>query len=189
MNVDLSATEALCLGIERRKRMATVTLKGNPISTSGNLPAQGTQAPDFRLTKADLTDVSLSDFRGKVKILNIVPSLDTGVCAASARRFNKEAASLGDVVILTISRDLPFAQKRFCEAEGIDKVITLSELRDRSFGSAYGAEITTGPMAGLLSRAIVVLDRNDRVVYTEQVPEIAQEPAYEEALQAARKAL
>lgn len=169
--------------------MATITFKGNPIQTIGSLPERGSVAPDFRLTRSDLADVSLSDFAGKVKILNIVPSLDTGVCAASARAFNKAAASLGNVVILTISRDLPFAQKRFCEAEGIDKVITLSELRDREFGKAYGVEMTTGPLSGLLSRAVVVLDRNDRVVYTEQVPEIAQEPAYDKALEAAGKAL
>lgn len=169
--------------------MATIMLKGNPIQTIGTLPSKGTTAPDFRLTKADLSDVSLRDFRGSAKILNIVPSLDTGVCAASARAFNKAAASLGDVVILTISRDLPFAQMRFCEAEGIDKVITLSELRARDFGNAYGVEITTGPMAGLLSRAVIVLDRNNIVVYTEQVPEIAQEPNYHAALEAAKKAL
>lgn len=169
--------------------MATITFKGNPIQTIGSLPERGSVAPDFRLTRSDLADVSLSDFAGKVKILNIVPSLDTGVCAASARAFNKAAASLGNVVILTISRDLPFAQKRFCEAEGIDKVITLSELRDREFGKAYGVEMTTGPLAGLLSRAVVVLDRNDRVIYAEQVPEIAQEPDYQSALNAATSAL
>ncbi len=131
----------------------------------------------------------MGKFAGKVKILNIVPSLDTGVCAASARAFNKAAASLGNVAILTISRDLPFAQKRFCEAEGIDKVITLSELRDREFGKAYGAEMVSGPLAGLLSRAVVVLDAFDKVVYTEQVPEIAQEPNYQAALDAAKTAL
>ena len=169
--------------------MATITFKGNPVQTIGTLPAKGSKAPDFRLTGSDLKDVALADFSGRVKILNIVPSLDTGVCAASARTFNKAAASLGNVVILTISRDLPFAQKRFCEAEGIDKVITLSELRDRDFGKAYGVEMTTGPLAGLLSRAVVVLDAQDIVVYTQQVPEIAQEPDYESALSAAKKAL
>jgi thiol peroxidase len=169
--------------------MATITFKGNPVQTIGTLPAKGSKAPDFRLTGSDLKDVALADFSGRVKILNIVPSLDTGVCAASARAFNKAAASLGNVVILTISRDLPFAQKRFCEAEGIDKVITLSELRDRDFGKAYGVEMTTGPLAGLLSRAVVVLDAQDIVVYTQQVPEIAQEPDYESALSAAKKTL
>jgi len=169
--------------------MATITFKGNPVQTIGTLPAKGSKAPDFRLTGSDLKDVALADFSGRVKILNIVPSLDTGVCAASARAFNKAAASLGNVVILTISRDLPFAQKRFCEAEGIDKVITLSELRDREFGKAYGVEMTTGLLAGLLSRAVVVLDAQNIVVYTQQVPEIAQEPDYESALSAAKKAL
>ncbi|MCE1206286.1 MAG: thiol peroxidase [Spirochaetia bacterium] len=169
--------------------MATITFKGNPVQTIGTLPAKGSKAPEFRLTGSDLKDVSLADFAGHVKILNIVPSLDTGVCAASARAFNKAAAALGKVVILTISRDLPFAQKRFCEAEGIDKVVTLSELRDREFGKTYGVEMTTGPLAGLLSRAVVVLDAQNTVIYTQQVPEIAQEPDYESALAAAKAAL
>jgi thiol peroxidase len=169
--------------------MATITFKGNPVQTSGTLPAKGTKAPEFRLTGSDLKDVGLADFAGLVKILNIVPSLDTGVSAASARAFNKAAASLGNVVILTISRDLPFGQKRFCEAEGIDKVVTLSELRDREFGKTYGVEMITGPLAGLLSRAVVVLNKDNTVVYTQQVPEIAQEPDYESALLAAKKAL
>ncbi len=168
--------------------MSTITLKGNAIHTSGSLPATGSPAPAFTLTKGDLSDVTLAGFAGKVKILNIVPSLDTGVCAASARAFNKAADSLGGTVILTISRDLPFAQKRFCEAEGIASVVPLSELRDRSFGKAYGVEIVDGPMAGLLSRAVVVLDAQDKVVYTEQVPEIAQEPNYAAALTAAKAA-
>ena len=169
--------------------MATITFKGNPVQTIRTLPAKRSKAPDFRLTGSDLKDVGLADFSGHVKILNIVPSLDTGVCAASARAFNKAATSLGNVVILTISRDLPFAQKRFCEAEGIDKVITLSELRDREFGKTYGVEMTSGPLAGLLSRAVVVLNAQDTVLYTQQVPEIAQEPDYESALLAAKKAL
>ncbi|MFA5851413.1 MAG: thiol peroxidase [Spirochaetales bacterium] len=168
--------------------MATIALKGNPISTIGELPRKGTTAPDFSLTKNDLSDLRLADFAGKVKILNIVPSLDTGVCAASARAFNKAADSLGGVAILTISRDLPFAQKRFCEAEGIKSVVTLSELRDRNFGIAYGVEIVNGPMAGLLSRAVVVLDGSNKVVYTQQVPEITQEPDYASALAAAKNA-
>lgn len=167
--------------------MATVTLKGNAISTVGFLPAVGSQAPDFQLTKNNLSDVHLKDFTGKVKILNIVPSLDTGVCAASARAFNKAAASLGDTVILTISRDLPFAQQRFCEAEGIDAVVTLSELRSCDFGKAYGVAITSGPMEGLLARAVLVLDKNNKIVYTQLVPEIVQEPDYDAALAAARK--
>ena len=164
--------------------MAQITLKGNPINTSGELPAVGSQAPDFCLTKADLSDVSLKDFAGKKKILNIVPSLDTGVCQASVRQFNEKAAAAGDNVILTVSRDLPFAQKRFCEAEGIDKVIAAAEMRNRDFGQSYGVEITDGALAGVLCRAIVVLDENDKVTYSELVPEIAQEPNYDAALAA-----
>ncbi len=162
--------------------MATITLKGNPIHTIGELPAIGSRAPDFVLVNGELQNVSLDNFKGKKKILNIVPSLDTGVCAASARRFNQEAAQFPNTVILTISRDLPFAQKRFCTTEGIDQVITLSDLRSRDFGKHYGVEIIDGPLAGLLSRAIVVLDEENRVIYTEQVPEIAQEPNYEAVL-------
>lgn len=169
--------------------MAKITLKGTEISTIGTLPAIGSQAPDFRLTKSGLVDVSLEDFKNRVKILNIVPSLDTGVCAASARAFNKAADNLGAVVILTISRDLPFAQNRFCEAEGIKSVVALSELRNRDFGKAYGVEIVDGPMAGLLSRAIVVLSADDKVLYTQQVPEIVQEPDYASALAVAKKGL
>src|SRR3954470_14393540 len=162
--------------------MSTIKLGGNPVNTSGELPKKGDKAPDFLLTKSDLSDVSLKDFAGKRKVLNIVPSLDTGVCAASARRFNQEAAKLSNVVILTVSNDLPFAQKRFCEAEGIKEVVPLSELRSRDFGAAYGVRITDGKMAGLLSRAVVVLDENDKVIHAEQVPEIAQHPDYDAAL-------
>ena len=169
--------------------MAVITFKGNKVNTSGNLLAVGAKAPDFKLTTGALGEVSLADYTGKVKIVNIVPSLDTGVCAASARAFNKAADSLGGAVVLTVSRDLPCAQKRFCEAEGIKAVVTLSELRDRNFGKAWGAEMTDGPLAGLLSRAVVVLDKSDKVIYVEQVPEIAQEPNYEAALAAAKKAL
>ena len=166
--------------------MATITLQGNPIHTVGELPKVGERAPEFRLTRGDLKDVSLKDFEGKRKLLNIVPSLDTGVCAASARRFNQEAAKVTGAVILTISCDLPFAQKRFCEAEGIQAVVPLSELRARKFGEDYGVRMTDGPLAGLLSRAVLVVDEKDRIVYTEQVPEIAQEPDYEKALKALR---
>ncbi|MBN1242613.1 MAG: thiol peroxidase [Spirochaetales bacterium] len=168
--------------------MATITLKGNPVRTVGELPAVGSKAPDFRLTKADLSDVGLKDFSGKVKILNIVPSLDTGTCAASARAFEIKTGELPGAVILTVSRDLPFAQARFCKSEGIEHVVTLSALRDLAFGSEWGVAIADGPMAGLLSRAVVVLDAADRVVYTQQVPEIAQEPDYAPALAAAKKA-
>ena len=166
--------------------MATIKLGGSPIHTVGELPKKGDKAPDFKLTRSDLEDVSLEDYAGKKKILNILPSLDTGVCAASTRRFNVEAAKLGNTVILTISNDLPFAQKRFCEAEGIKEVVALSELRTRDFGEAYGVRISDGPMAGLMSRAVLVLDESNVVVHAEQVPEIAQEPDYDAALAAAR---
>ena len=134
--------------------MAAITLKGNPINTSGNLPAVGDSAPDFCLTKGDLSDVKLSDFSGKKKILNIVPSLDTGVCQTSTVTFNEKASAAGGSVILTVSRDLPFAQKRFSEDKGIEAVIPVAEMRNRDFGKAYGIEITDGPLAGVLGRAI-----------------------------------
>jgi thiol peroxidase len=168
--------------------MAQISLRGNPIHTSGELPAVGSKAPDFLLTGADLSDFSLASFAGKVKILNIVPSLDTSVCAASARKFEKEAKDLAGVLVLTVSRDLPFAQSRFCKAEGIDNVVALSQLRNEDFGKNYGVRIEDGPLAGLLARAIVVLGRDDKVVFTEQVPEITEEPKYEKALTAAKKA-
>ncbi len=164
--------------------MAKITLKGNMIETAGSLPATGSKAPDFRLTREDLSDVSLKDYAGKKKILNIVPSLDTGTCAASARRFDHEIASLPDTVLLTVSNDLPFAMARFCKAEGLENIISLSQMRDRKFGTDWGVAILTGPLAGLLSRAVVVLDANDTVVYTEQVSEIAHEPDYPAALKA-----
>jgi thiol peroxidase len=165
--------------------MAVVTLGGNPVHTSGDLPAVGSVAPDFVLTRADLTDASLGDFSGKKKILNIVPSLDTGVCATSARTFNAWAAGLGNVVVITISNDLPFAQKRFCDANSIDVVETLAQMRDRKFGEDYGVELTDGPMAGLTARAIVVLDEDNVVLHTELVSEIGHEPDYDKALSAA----
>ncbi len=164
--------------------MVTVKLEGNEIHTIGELPGIGTKAPDFLLTKADLSDVTLKDFSGKKKILNIVPSLDTPVCATSAKKFNEEASRIDNCVILTISNDLPFAQKRFCDAEKIDRVLTLSQLRNREFGKNYGVEIVDGPLAGLLARAIVVLDENDTVIYTQLVPEITQEPDYDRAIKA-----
>ena len=164
--------------------MAQITLKGNPINTSGELPAVGSSAPDFKLTKSDLGDVTLADFAGKKKVLNIVPSLDTGVCQTSMVQFNERAASVPGAVILTVSRDLPFAQKRFCEDKGIDQVVPLAEMRSRDFGTAYGVEITDGPLAGVLARAVVVIDESDKVSYCELVPEIAQEPNYDAALSA-----
>jgi thioredoxin-dependent peroxiredoxin len=167
--------------------MAEITHKGKAIQTRGRLPAIGSRAPDFKLTRLDLTDVSLASFGSRRKILNIVPSLDTEVCAASARRFDAEAADLTNVIVLTISNDLPFAQKRFCEAEGIRNIVTLSQMRSRNFGTTYGVEIVDGPLAGLLARAVVVLDEHNKVLYTEQVPEIEREPSYERALAAALK--
>jgi thiol peroxidase len=164
--------------------MAEITLKGNKIHTCGDLPAIGSQAPDFVLTKTDLSDVSLKDFAGKQIVLNIFPSIDTSVCAASVRKFNEEAEKLENTVVLCVSLDLPFAHERFCGAEGLENVISVTELRKRAFGEDYGVRIVDGPLAGLFSRAIVILDTNGKVVYTEQVPEIAQEPNYEAALQA-----
>ncbi|MFV2082479.1 MAG: thiol peroxidase [bacterium] len=162
-----------------------MTLKGNPINTVGDLPEVGIRAPDFMLTAIDLSDVTLEDYAGKKLVLNIFPSLDTDVCAASIRRFNEEAAGLENTEVLCISKDLPFAQSRFCGAEGLDKVTTLSCFRYRTFGDNYGVRIADGPIAGLMARAIVVIDEGGKVIYTEQVPEIAREPDYESALAAA----
>jgi len=164
--------------------MATITLKGNPITTVGELPKVGTAAPDFRLVKIDLSEVSLKDFAGKKVVLSIFPSVDTPTCAASVRRFNLAASKLTNVVVLCVSRDLPFALKRFCAGEGIEQVICLSDMRDATFGTSYGVRITNGPIAGLFSRAIVVVDPTGKVVYTEQVAEVADEPDYAKALAA-----
>lgn len=164
--------------------MAQITLKGNGIETIGKLPAINTTAPSFRLTDTDLADVTLADYAGKTIVMNIFPSIDTPVCAASVRNFNKEAASFDNTVVLSISADLPFAHKRFCEVEGLANVIPLSTFRSSDFGTEYGATITSGPIAGLLSRAIIIIDQNGRIAYTEQVPEIAQEPDYENAFRA-----
>jgi thiol peroxidase len=164
--------------------MAEVTFRSNPIHTAGSLPSIGSTAPDFTVTGTDLSPVSLSDFRGKKVVLNIFPSLDTPVCAASVRRFNAEATRLPNTVVLCISRDLPFAQKRFCTAEGLDNVILGSEYQDTRFGDAYGVRIQDGPLRGLFSRAVVVIDENGKILYTEQVPEITLEPDYSRALKA-----
>jgi thiol peroxidase len=164
--------------------MATVTLQGNQIHTSGELPAVGASAPDFHLVDGKLNDVSLANYAGKKKLLNIVPSLDTPTCATSTRKFNERAGDRKDAVVLVISADLPFAQGRFCGAEGIDNVIPLSMMRSRNFAKDYGVLITDGPLAGITARAVVVMDENDKVVYTQLVPEIADEPDYDAALAA-----
>ncbi len=164
--------------------MAQLTFKGNPIHTSGDLPAVGQPAPDFKLVANDLKDLTLADFAGKKKLLNIVPSLDTSVCALSTRKFNDHAKAHPDTVILVISADLPFAQKRFCGNEGLSNVVTLSMMRSRKFAKDYGVLLEDGPLAGLTARAIVVLDENNLIRYSELVPEIAQEPDYNAALAA-----
>ena len=166
--------------------MATVTLGGEPIAIGGNFPRQGDSAHSFMLVDKDLKDVSLSSYWGKRKILNIVPSLDTPVCQASARKFNEAIGAIPNTIVLVISADLPFAQNRFCGAEGLDHVITLSTMRGRDFHKDYGVMIMDPPLSGLTARAVVVLDENDKVVYSELVPEIKQEPNYEAALAAAR---
>lgn len=164
--------------------MAKITLKGNPFKTVGTLPKVGTKAPKFNLTKADLSKAKLKDFKGSKIILNVFPSVDTGTCAASVRKFNEEAAKLENTKVLCISRDLPFAQARFCGAEGLENVITLSDFAKGKFGKAYGLTIDDGPLADLHSRAIVIIDEEGTVTYTQQVPEIVDEPNYEEALKA-----
>jgi thiol peroxidase len=163
--------------------MAQITFKGTPIKTCGELPAKNSRAPDFTLVKQDLSDAELSAYKGKRLILNIFPSIDTGVCAVSVRKFNEKAAALTNTVVLCVSMDLPFAQGRFCGAEGIKNVVTASAFRS-SFGEHYGVTIAEGPLAGLLSRAVVIINEAGQVIYTEQVPEIAQEPNYDAALAA-----
>lgn len=164
--------------------MSDITLKGNPIKTAGDLPDVGTPAPAFTLVKNDLSEASLSDFDGKKVVLNIFPSIDTPVCSASVKRFNEEASRMTDTAVLCISADLPFALGRFCGAEGLKDVTPLSVFRSPEFGKNYGVLITTGPLAGVLSRAIVVIDGSGKVSYTEQVPEITQEPNFGAALSA-----
>ena len=164
--------------------MATITLRGTPITTSGSLPTVGSQAPDFKLVGEDLQDVSLGNFKGKKKILNIVPSLDTSVCATSARKFNEKAKEIPNCAILMISSDLPFASERFRSNEGLTEIITLSMMRSHDFALDYGVLLTSGPLAGICARAVVVLDENDKVVHTELVAEIAREPNYDLVLAA-----
>ncbi|CAM3010562.1 thiol peroxidase [Flavobacterium frigoris] len=162
--------------------MASITLGGNPIHTSGELPKVGTQLADFKLIQNDLSVASLSDFAGKRLVLNIFPSIDTGTCATSVRKFNASAGKLENTAVLCVSRDLPFAQKRFCGAEGLENVINLSDFNSGDFGKKNGLEILDGPLAGLHSRALIVVDTDGTIIHTEQVPEIANEPNYEAAL-------
>ncbi len=164
--------------------MALITLGGNPINTSGELPKSGTKAVDFELVKNDLSIATLADFAGSKLVLNIFPSIDTGTCATSVRTFNAKASALENTKVLCISRDLPFAQKRFCGAEGLENVVNLSDFKDGSFGKNYGLEIVEGPLAGLHSRVVIIVDENGVVKYAEQVAEIANEPNYDAALAA-----
>jgi len=166
--------------------MAEITLQGNKIHTVGSLPATGSQAPAFKLVNTDLSEASLSDYIGKKVILNIFPSLDTSVCATSVRKFNEELNNLENTTVLCVSADLPFAHDRFCTSEGLENVVNLSVFRNPDFGKDYGVVITDGPLAGVLSRAVVVLGSNGEVVYSEQVPEITQEPDYASALDAVK---
>jgi len=164
--------------------MATVNLSGNPINTNGDLPGVGSTAPAFKLVDKDLNDVGLDAFAGKKKILSIVPSLDTGVCATSTKVFNERIGGRDDVVVLVASADLPFAQARWCGAESVDNVVTLSMMRSRNFAKDYGMLIEDGPLAGVTARAVLALDENNKVLYTELVPEITQEPDYDAAIDA-----
>ena len=164
--------------------MAKLTLKGEPVTSSGNLPAIGSKAPDFKLVKSDLSDLKLSDLKGKKVILSIFPSQETGTCSASIRKFNQLAAGKKNVIVLGISKDLPFAHKRFCESEGITNVVTLSGYRDQEFGKSYGVDVLDGAFGGLYARSVVIVDENGKVVYTQQVSEMANEPDYEEVLAA-----
>ncbi len=166
--------------------MASITFKGKPVKTIGELPELGEKAPEFVLTRTEMEDVRLSDFSGMKVIMNIFPSIETPVCAESVRRFNAVADQLDNTVVLCISKDLPFAHDRFNISEGLDSVVSVTELRNQDFGNDYGVRIVEGPLSGLLSRAVIVLDENHRVIYTQQVPEISEEPDYESALQIAR---
>ncbi len=164
--------------------MAKITLKGNPAQTSGELPAVGSIAPNFSLTRTDLSDLSLKDFSGQKVVLNIFPSIDTPVCAASTRRFNAEASNMKNTVVLCVSRDLPFAHSRFCAAEGLEDVITVSEMRRSDFGETYGVVITDGPLADLLARAVILIDEKGEIIYTQLVTEIGEEPDYRKLIAA-----
>lgn len=169
--------------------MAKIALKDNPVNTCGDLPKTGTKAPDFLLTRVDLSDFSLADVAGKMAIMNIFPSIDTAVCALSVRNFNKMIVEFPNTILLAISLDLPFAHQRFCETAGIENVVSASELRNRKFGDAYGLRMVDGPLAGLLARAVIILDETGTVRYTQLVPEIAQEPDYEAVFAALKNAM
>lgn len=162
--------------------MSKIAFKGNPVETAGQLPEIGSAAPNFRLTDTNLQDVSLDNFKGSRVVLNIFPSIDTGVCAASVRKFNERAAELNNTKVVSISKDLPFAHKRFCGAEGIENVLSTSQYKDNSFSQNYGVDMLDGPLAGLMSRAVIVVDEQGKVTYTEQVPDITQEPNYDAAI-------
>jgi len=162
--------------------MSTVTLKGNAVQVKGDFPQTGNQAKDFTLVKSDLSELSLERLQGKKVVLNIFPSLDTAVCAMSVRKFNELAAQTDNTVVLAISKDLPFAHARFCSTEGIDRVIGLSAFRNPTFGEDYGVALADGPLAGLLARAVIILDEQGKIIYTQLVPEITEEPDYETAL-------
>jgi thiol peroxidase len=164
--------------------MAKITLKGNPVNTSGNLPSKGTKAPDFTLVKSDLSSLSSSELKGKKLLLNIFPSLGTSVCAAALRKFNQLAAGMDNTLVLAISKDLPFVHRDFCAAEGIKNVITLSGFRDTAFGKAYGVDLLDGLFQGLYARSVVIIDESGKVIYNQLVPEIGQEPDYDAALNA-----
>jgi len=164
--------------------MATITFKGNAIQTSGNLPEIGQNCPDINLTKTDLSQTDLSEYKGKKVILNIFPSIDTGICAMSAKAFNKSAIEVENAVVVCVSKDLPFAHSRFCEAEGLNNVVCASSYKDDSFENAFNVLMKDGPLSGLFSRAVVILDEAGMVIYTEQIPEIVQEPNYDAALAA-----
>ena len=183
--IDLSLfnSKTKCI-IYLNKKMAKITLKGNPVNTYGELPLEGTKAPDFTLVKSDLGELTLKELKGKKVILDISPSLDTSICATAVRKFNELAAGRNDTVVLAITKDLPFAHGRFCSTEGISNVVTLSGFRNNSFGKDYGIEVLDGGFKGLYARSIVVLDGEGTVRYTELVPEIAQEPDYDSALAA-----
>lgn len=159
--------------------MAKITFKGNAVNTNGQLPAVGSKAPDFKLVGAGLNEISLADYKGKRIVLNVFPSLDTGVCATSVRQFNKWVSDKENTVVICVSKDLPFAQSRFCGAEGLNNVITASDFRYNNFATDYGVLMTDGPLAGLMARSVVAIDENGKVTYTELVPEIVQEPVYE----------